>query len=124
VAGLPEQLSTWQEIQGQLVGYIPSIAGSYASIQKLSSKMGMKMNRTSANASIEKEGLKVITTRGKGTFTFWVKPVFRDIQFIGVSISSGKDMAPLQIYMDLIKPIADMLRKETSSQAELKITPR
>lgn len=120
-----EKLSTWQEVQERLVEYIPALTGSYAALQNLSNRItGGRVTRLHAKTSIEKDGLKVIATKGKGTFSFWVKPVFRDIQFIGVSISSEKDVAPHRVYMDLIKPMADMLRKETSVRVELKIIPK
>jgi len=122
---LPERLSAWPEIQKRLVEYIPSITGSYASLLKISKGVaGNKATSLSAKTSVEKEGLKAIVTRGKGTFTFWVKPVFSGDILVMVSISSERGIAPRQVYYDLINPMADMLKREISARVESKITPR
>lgn len=122
---MPEKLSAWPEIQKRLVEYISAVTGDYGAFVKISKRMtGMGMAKISAKTSEEKDGLKVITTRGKGTFVFWVKPIGPGDRPAVISIVSEKGIAPLQVYNDLIKPTAEMLRKETSVQVELKITPR
>ena len=120
-----ERLHTWPEIQERLIEYIPAITGSYAALQKLSTEIsGSIVTRLHADASIDKEGLKVTTTRGKGTFAFWVKPVFSGDRLALVSISSERGVAPSQVYSDLINPMADMLKRETSAKIEVKINQR
>ena len=101
------------------------MTSSYASLLKISKGVaGNKATRLSAKTSVEKEGLKTIVTRGKGTFTFWVKPVFSGDVLVMVSISSERGIAPTQVYYDLINPMADMLKREISARVESKITPR
>jgi hypothetical protein len=125
VARLPEKLITWPEIRDRILEYIPHITESFTALQKLSRNIaGGSVRSIRAKANEEKDGIKVIVTRGKGTVEFWIRPVFSGDVLERISITSDKGFAPAQVCGDLINPMAEMLKKEISAKVELKINPR
>ena len=117
------KLRSWPKIQQRINSYVLGVSNSNRLINKLISSIGFKTKPLyHAKTEITDTEIKTTVLLKRGHLTFWIRPEFTGEKLVKLTIESKKNVAPPHILINLIRPMAKMLREETDVYIEQNIT--